>query len=383
MGPLSDLRVVDLSRNVAGPFAAMLLGDMGADVVKVERPPAGDESRRHGPPFLGEESPYFLSLNRNKRSLLLDLKEERDREAALRLLDRADVAISNYRPGVLERLGLGPEQLRERNPRLIVARVTGFGEEGPWADRPAYDHIIQGMSGLMSVTGSPESGPFRVGVSISDLLSGLFTVYGILSALHERDRRGRGQVVDVSLLAATLAALTFQGGLHLATGERPRRHGNDHPMIAPYGTFATQDGHLNLAVGNDAMFARLCSALGAPELADEPRFAGNPQRVENRTSLHEALGERFRTRTTAAWLDVLGSAGVACGPVLGIDEALAHPAALALGMVQELDHPTAGRIRLLGLPVKLGGTPAAIHRPPPTLGQHTRELLEELGVSDD
>ncbi|GAC1653112.1 MAG: CoA transferase [Candidatus Dormibacteraceae bacterium] len=378
-GPLADLRVVELSRNVAGPFAAMLLGDLGADVVKVERPPRGDEARRHGPPFVGGESPYFLSLNRNKRSIVLDLKDPRGRALAERLLDRADVAISNYRPGVLERLGLDADSARARNPRLIFSRITGFGESGPWANRPAYDHIIQGMSGLMSVTGTQASGPLRVGVSISDLLTGLYLLYGILGALHARDRTGVGDVVDVSLLAATLASLTYQAGDHFATGSRPQPHGNDHPMIAPYGTFQTADGHLNLAVGNDPMFGALCRALGLESAAGDERYSDNPARVRHRRELHDLIGDRLRVEATAHWLAVLGTAGVACGPVLGIDEALAHPAAVALGMVQEVDHPTAGRVKMLGLPVHLGGGGVSLRLPPPRLGEHTQAVLSELG----
>ncbi len=377
---LAGLRVIDLSRNVAGPFAAMLLGDLGADVVKVERPPKGDEARRHGPPFLAGESPYFLSLNRNKRSLLLDLKDEAGVAVARRLLAGADVAISNYRPGVLERLGLAPESLRHENPRLILARVTGFGPNGPWAGKPAYDHIIQGMSGLMSVTGSEDCGPFRVGVSISDVVTGLFAAYGVLAALHERERSGRGQVVDVSLLGATIAGLTFQAAQYLAGGERPRRRGNDHPMIAPYGTFPTADGNLSLPAGTDAMFGRLCRELGLPE---DDRFQDNPGRVRHRAELHEAICLRLRQRTTDEWSERLTEAGVACGPVLHVDEALTHPATTALGMVQEVDHPAAGRIRMLGFPVQLSATPASTRQAPPLLGQHTAEVLAELGYSRD
>ena len=370
---------MDLSRNVAGPFASMLLGDMGADVVKLERPPRGDEARHHGPPFVAGESPYFLSLNRNKRSVVVDLKQPAGREVALTLLDRADIAISNYRPGVLERLGLGVDTVRERNSRLIFARISGFGTRGPWADRPAYDHIIQGMSGLMSITGTKTSGPLRVGVSISDLLTGLFCLYGVLSALHARDQTGQGDVVDVSLLGATLASLTFQAGDYFATGSRPQPTGNDHPMIAPYGTFATEDGHLNLAVGNDPMFRSLCRALDLGDLSADTRFAANPARVEHRRELHDLIGARLGAATTEHWLTSLGEAGVACGPVLGIDEALSHPAAAALEMVRELHHPTAGAIQMLGLPVALAGDGPSIRRPPPMLGEHTAEVLAEAG----
>ncbi len=381
MSYFSGLRVVDLSRNVAGPLSGMLLGDLGADVVKVESP-RGDDARRHGPPFVHGESAYFLSLNRNKRSVVLDLKQSGGREALIRLLSRADVAISNFRPGVLERLGLPPDQIMDRNPRLVLAQISGFGPAGPWAGQPAYDHIIQGISGLMSITGTEETGPLRVGVSISDVLTGLYTVYGVLAALLERERTGRGQLVDVSLLGATLASLTFQAGQFLTAGVCPQPLGNDHPMIAPYGTFTTADGHVNLAVGNNAMFERLCATLGCPELAADPRFVDNPARVRHRIELKAALNAGLARRTTAEWLVALGEAEVAAGPVLRIDEALAHPATLALEMIREVDHPVAGRLRLLGSPVRLSETRTEVRTAPPVLGQHTREVLAEAGCSD-
>ena len=379
MPPLTGLRVIDFSRNVAGPLATMLLGDMGAEVVKVERPPRGDEARYHGPPFLKGESPYFLSLNRNKRSLVLDVKTPAGRDLAIQLCRKADVAVNNFRVGVMDRLGLGWEQLHVENPRLVFCNITGFGKDGPAAKYPAYDHIIQGMSGLMSVTGTPASGPLRVGVSISDILTGLFALYGILSALHGRDRSGQGEEVNVSLLDASIAALTFQAGAFFATGERPRPLGNDHPMIAPYGTFATADGYLNLAVGNDRMFRALCESLDLAKLPDEPRFGDNPARVRHRAELHDELGKRFIQRTTGEWVEQLGAAGVACGPVLGIDEVFQHPQVLHQRMVEMVDHSTAGPIQLLGLPAKLTKDPGAIQSPPPILGQHSAEILQELG----
>lgn len=381
MSYFSDLHVVDLSRNVAGPLSGMLLGDLGADVVKIENP-RGDDARRHGPPFVHGESAYFLSLNRNKRSVVLDLKQAGGREALTQLLSRADVAISNFRPGVLERLGLPPAQIMSRNPRLVLAQISGFGPAGPWAGRPAYDHIIQGISGLMSITGTEETGPLRVGVSISDVLTGLYTVYGVLTALLERERTGRGQLVDVSLLGATLASLTFQAGQFLTAGVCPQPLGNDHPMIAPYGTFTTADGHVNLAVGNNAMFERLCVTLGCPDLVVDPRFVDNPARVCHRSELKAALNACLARRTTAEWVIALGEAEVAAGPVLRIDEALAHPATLALEMIREVEHPVAGRLRLLGSPVRLSETRTEVRTAPPTLGQHTREVLAEAGCSD-
>jgi crotonobetainyl-CoA:carnitine CoA-transferase CaiB-like acyl-CoA transferase len=380
--PLNDLRVIDLSRNVAGPLATMLLGDMGAGVVKIERPPRGDEARYHGPPFVGQESPYFLSLNRNKRSLVLDVKAPVGREVALELCRRADVLVNNFRPGVMDGLGLGWERLRTENPRLIVCNITGFGKDGPGAGYPAYDHIIQGMSGLMSVTGSEASGPFRVGVSVSDILAGLFALYGILSSLHGRERSGIGEEVNVALLDASLAALTFQAGAYFATGERPRPHGNDHPMIAPYGTFRTADGFLNLAVGNDRMFCSLCESLGLAELPSDPRFVDNPARVRHRAELHSSLAARLAERPAGEWVDRLRAAGVACGPILGIDQVFQQPQVMHQRMVERLEHPTAGPISLLGLPVKLDRDPGAVQSPPPGLGEHSAEILHELGFDD-
>jgi crotonobetainyl-CoA:carnitine CoA-transferase CaiB-like acyl-CoA transferase len=382
MPPLTGLRVVDFTRNVAGPFATMLLGDMGAEIIKIERPPRGDEARYHGPPFLDGESPYFLSLNRNKRSLVLDLKAPRGLELARTLCDRADIVVNNFRAGVMDRLGLGWLELRATNPRLIACNITGFGQDGPLAHAPAYDHIVQGMSGLMSVTGTEASGPLRLGVSISDTLTGLFALYGILAALYNRERSGLGEEVNASLLASSVAALTFQAGAYFATGQRPRPHGNDHPMIAPYGTFRTSDGHLNISVGNDRMFRSLCAAIGRTELLTDPRFGDNPARVDHRAALHEVLGARFAERPTADWLELLGAAGVACGPVLGIDEILHHPQVIQQQLVETVEHDALGSVDLLGLAVKLSRDPAAIRSAPPGLGRDSADVLRELGCDD-
>lgn len=379
-GPLAGLRVVEFARNVAGPFCGQALGDMGAEVVKVEQPPRGDPARGHGPPFVGGESPYFLSLNRNKRSVVIDCKHPAGREVALRLLSTADVLLHNLRPGAMDRLGLGHSAAAERNPRLIYCHVSGYGRTGPWATRPAYDQILQGMSGLMSVTGDPATGRvYRVGVAIGDVLTGAMAAFGVVCALLARQSTGRGQEVDASLLASLLASLTFQSGRYFATGERPVPQGNDHPTIWPYGTFAAADGPLNICVGNDAMFERFAEALAAREWAADPRFATNALRVQHRGALRNLIEARLATDARASWVERLAAAGVAAGPILGVDEVFAHAQVVAQGLVATMQHSRAGAVRAVGPAVGLSQTPASVRRPPPALGEHTDEVLAELG----
>ena len=387
-GPLAGIRVADCSTVLAGPYCTMLLADLGADVVKVE-PPEGDTTRGWGPPWVGSEAAgtrtaaYYLAVNRNKRSIRLDLKQDAGREVLRGLLRRSDVLVENQRVGGLERLGFGDDVLRELNPDLVHLAITGFGTVGPDAARPGYDFVIQALGGLMSITGDPDAQgghPLKVGVAISDVVSGLFGAISVLAALLGRERAGApGQRVDVSLLGSTLAVLVNQAQNAFVTGRAPGRLGNAHPNIVPYETFATADGELAIAVGGERQWPKLCAALGVPALAAEPRFATNGDRVERRAELRPLLAERFLARPTAAWLAALDEAGIPCGPINDVATAFASPQAQALGMTVELSHPVLGPVRQAGIPFALSATPASIRTPPPLLGEDTRAVLAELG----
>jgi crotonobetainyl-CoA:carnitine CoA-transferase CaiB-like acyl-CoA transferase len=365
--------VADFSRVLAGPFATMLLGDLGAEVVKVEHPEGGDETRGWGPPFLGEHSTYYLSVNRNKRSVALDLRHEPDLEAALTLAGRADVLVENFKAGALERLGLGYERVAAANPGLVWCSISGFGR-GPGAELPGYDFLVQAMSGLMSITGPPGE-PTKVGVALVDVLTGLYAASGILAALRERDRTGRGQLVEASLLGSALASLVNQASSYLCTGRPPQAMGNRHPSITPYETLATADRPLVVAVGNDGQFARLCRAVGRPQAADDPRFATNRARVEHREALVAVLEEALAARGAADWVAVLGDAGVPCGLVNHVGEAFALAERLGLDPVV-----AAGGVPQVANPIRLAATPASYRRPPPALGEHTAEVLAWLAA---
>ncbi len=373
-GPLEGVLVADLSRVLAGPLATMLLGDLGADVVKVEHPDGGDETRAWGPPFLDGVSTYYLAVNRNKRSVALDLKDERGLAAAIALAERADVLVENFRSGALERLGLGFERVRERNPGLVWCSISGFGQAAG-AGLPGYDFLVQAAGGLMSITGQAGGEPTKVGVAVVDVLTGLYALVGILAALRERDRSGGGQRVEVSLLGSALAGLVNQASSYLCTGQAPRAIGNRHPSIAPYETLTAADRPLVVAVGNDAQFARLCGVLGLPEAAGDPRFASNAARVGNREALVAVLEEALGRRDAAAWVPLLTEAGVPCGLVNDVGEAFALAERLGLGPVVEV----AGVPQVAG-PIGLSGSPASYRRPPPALGEHTAEVLRWLGV---
>jgi crotonobetainyl-CoA:carnitine CoA-transferase CaiB-like acyl-CoA transferase len=377
--PLAGVRVLDLTRAMTGPFCTLMLGDMGADVVKVELPGKGDEARGWGPPFVGGESSYFLSVNRNKRSLTLNLRSEAGQAVAWRLIEWADVLVENFSPGTMERLGLGHAAARARHPRLIYCSISGFGQTGPGRDKTAYDLIVQGMSGLMSITGHEDGPPTKMGVPIADITAGMFAAYAIVSALYQRERTGAGQRIDTSMLGAEVALLTYQAGTYFATGRPPQREGNKHAIITPYSTYPTQDGYVNIAVGNDGLWRRFCEALDWAELVDDERFRTNRDRRANRAALEALIEARFRTLTTAAIVRALEAVGVPCGPIYDIGQVFADPQTQHLELEQRVQHPAAGEIRQTGFPYRLATGGCAIRRPPPTLGQHTDEVLAELG----
>ena len=374
-----------MTRVLAGPSATQMLGDLGADVVKVERPGAGDDTRRWGPPFLKDadggdttESAYYLSANRNKRSLTLDYTKPEGRRVALQLAGKADVLIENYKPGTLARYGLAYDQLKPECPGLVYCSITGFGLTGPYADRPGYDFLIQAMGGIMSVTGEPNGEPMKVGVAIADLMAGMYATIAILAALRHRDATGAGQQVDLSLLDSQVAWLSNAGQYYLTSGERTPRHGNAHPTIVPYQAFAASDGHFILAVGNDSQFARFCDVAGRPELAADERFATNPARVRNRSELIAILEPVIATRRCDDWLSDLEAHLVPCGPINTLDQVFADPHVLARDMRMAMDHPLAADpIALIGSPFKLSETPVVHRHPPPTLGQHTDDVLQD------
>jgi len=387
--PLEGLTVLDFSRVLAGPYCTMQLADLGARVIKVEQPGRGDDTREWGPPFVGTESAYFLSVNRNKESLALDLKHPRARPVLDALVTRADVVVENFRPGTMERLGLGFERVHAQNPRAVYCSISGFGQTGPRHLEAGYDAMMQAEGGLMSITGADGGPPFRLGVAIADIATGMFAVQGILAALLARERALRrgsgqgGQRVDIAMLDAVTALLTYQASSAFATGVTPVRMGNRHPSIAPYDTFAAADGEFVLAVGNDEQFRRMCDVLGRPALASDERFRTNQDRVRHGDPLRAALAPLLAAWTRADLLRALTAAGVPNGAVRTVTEALADPQVAAREMIVPLEHATAGPIRVLGTPLKLSETPASVRTPPPTLGQHTVPILrEDVGLSD-
>jgi crotonobetainyl-CoA:carnitine CoA-transferase CaiB-like acyl-CoA transferase len=381
MGPLHGITVLDLTRVLSGPYCSMLLADMGARVIKVEQPGKGDDTRAWGPPFLDGESAYFLSINRNKESVTLDFKQPEGRDVLDRLLAKTDVLVENFRPGTLTKVNLDYASLQATHPRLIYCSISGFGQTGPRRREAGYDAVMQGEGGLMSITGAAGGTPFRLGVAIADIVTGMFAAQGITLALYAREQSGRGQAIDVAMLDSVVALLTYQAGICFATGAAPPRLGNRHPTIVPYETFSAADGDFVLAVGNDDLWRRFCRVAA---LDEDARFATNRQRVTHYDELRPILAERLRTRTRAQWIEALTAAGVPCGSVRDLAEVFADPQVAAREMIATLEHPIAGSLKLLGTPLRLSDTPGAIRTPPPMLGQHTEAVLtNDLGFSSE
>ncbi|MCI0825897.1 MAG: CoA transferase, partial [Chloroflexi bacterium] len=373
---------LDLTRALAGPFCTLMLGDNGADVIKVEMPGSGDDTRKWGPPFIGEESAYFLSINRSKRSLTLNLKEPQAKEIFLKLAESSDVLVENFTPGVMERFGLGYDEVKQTNPKIVYCSISGFGQDGPYRNRPAYDQIMQGISGLMSITGEPDGEPQKIGIAVTDIGAGMWSAFAIMAALHHREQHGEGQYIDVSMMDAQVAWLTYQAAYFFANGEPPKRMGAAHPTLVPYQAFMCQDGkYINVAVGSERIWARFCQGVRREDLQNDPEYAVNSDRVRNRAKLVPMLQEYFLTRPVADWVEDLQEANVPCGPINDLADVFADPQVLARNMYVEIPHPTLGSIKQTGLPIKFSLTPGRIDRHPPLLGEHNQEILEDLGYS--
>ena len=382
-GALEGVRVVDLTRVLAGPLCAMWLGDMGADVIKVERPGSGDDTRAWGPPWAGTESAYYLGVNRNKRSLTLDLSQPRGLEILRDLIRGADVVLDNFKIGTLDRWGLTDDWYEAEAPAAVRATISGYGSTGPKAAMPGYDFILQAETGLMAITGEPDGESMKLGVAIVDVCTGMLAAMSVLGGLAARERTGKGQRIELSLHDTGLQMLANVAANHLVSGADAVRYGNGHPNIVPYRTYPAADGELAVTVGNDTQFARFARVVGHDEWASDPRFARNADRVANRDLLDGLISDRLATRTRAEWIPDLEADGIPCGPINSVAEALASPQTIARGMAATVEHPTAGELALTGVPFRMSGTPAAVRRPPPTLGQHSREVLAtELGLDD-
>jgi crotonobetainyl-CoA:carnitine CoA-transferase CaiB-like acyl-CoA transferase len=378
---LDSIKVLDLTRFVAGPFCTQLLADMGAEVIKIESPDRGDETRHQGA-IVNGESWYFVGLNRNKKSLTLDLKSLEGKEIFRRLAREADVVVENFRPGVMRNFGFDYENLNQINPRLVYCGISGFGKDGPYALRPAFDFIAQGLSGFMSITGFPDREPVRTGIPISDSVAGIYAAFGILAAIVAREKTGRGQEVQTSLVDAMVSILSYLSAEYFAQGKIPKRGGNDHPVLCPYGTFPAADGHINIAPSGEHMWERLAQALGLEELARDPRFKTNADRLKNREELNRRVAEITSRKPMVEWIEFLNKEGVPCGPINNIAQALEDPQIRHQKMVLTVDQPT-GPMRILGFPVKLSETPAALQKPAPKLGEHNGEILARLGFSEE
>ncbi len=380
--PLEGVVLLDMTRFLSGPFCTMLLGDMGAQVIKVEPLEVGDDTRAWAP-FIGGQGTYFLSTNRNKKSLCVDTRRKQGVEVLKRLVQKSDVFVENFKPGLMDRLGLDFRAMIDLNPRLIYCSISGFGQTGPYRDRPGYDQILQGMSGLMSITGTEESGPVRVGLAIGDILTALFATYGILCALYARERTGKGQWVTTSILEATIGILTMQAGKFFATGQPPGPAGNHHPVISPYGVYRTQDKPINISVGTETMWKNFCQVIDKPELEKDERFQNNNERVKNRPTLNRLIEQSLSRKTQDEWIEALNQAGIPCGPIYTLDQVFKDPQVLHQKMLLEVDRPKVGKIPMTGLPVQLSENPPEVLLPPPLLGEHTAEVLQKFGFSPE
>lgn len=379
--PLDGIKVLDLTQFMAGPFCTMLLADMGADVIKIEKPDGGDDIRRSGPPFVNGESAAFMGINRNKRSVVIDLKSDEGQSIVRRMARNADVLVENMRPGTMDRMGLGYEDLRNENPALVYCSISGFGTTGPYKDRPGFDLMAQGMSGLMSITGVAGGPPMRNGPPITDLNAGIYAAFGVMNAYVSRLKTGKGQHVDASLLEAGIAYTIWESAMFFATGVPPGPVGSGHHLSAPYQAFATTDGYVMVGGANQANWERLCGAIGREDLLEDEKFASNALRMQNLALLEETLHQTLSQQTTAHWLEALGSAGVPCGPINDMADVYADPQVAARDMVVELEHPSAGTTRNIGVPIKLSETPGSVREAAPTLGQHTDAVLAEHGYA--
>ncbi|WP_106494609.1 CaiB/BaiF CoA transferase family protein [Lentibacillus sp. Marseille-P4043] len=380
-GALENIKVLDLSRVLAGPYCTMVLGDLGAEVIKVEAPGGSDDTRKWGPPFENGVSAYYLCANRNKKSITVNLKSSAGIEVIKKLVRESDVIINNFKSGTMERFGLDYETLAKINPGIVYCSITGFGETGPYQNMPGYDFIIQAMSGLMSITGDKDSGPQKLGVAITDILTGLYACIGIQGALLERTQSGKGQKLDISLYDAAVSSLVNIGSNYLMSGKIPQALGNHHANIVPYQTFLTADGEMVIAVGNDNQFKALCAILGKPELAHDERYKTNPNRVQHREELVPLLQDVFSTKSTAYWQEQCRQGKIPCGPIQNIEEVTNDPQLQARNMFIECEHPTAGQVKMIGSPLKLSRTPTKVKRHPPDAGEHTDEILTQLGIT--
>ena len=386
MKALEGVKVVDLTRALAGPYCTMMLGDYGADVVKVELPGTGDDTRGWAPPHIGDQSAYFLSINRNKRSLTLNLRHDDGRRIFMDMAKSADVVVENFTPGVVDRLGIDYASVKALNPGVVYCSVSGFGQTGPYRSKSAYDQVMQGLGGIMSLTGEPDGAPVKMGIALTDIGAGMLAAYGIMTALYHREARrsGEGQYIDVSMLDLQVAWLTYMGGTYFATGNNPEKVGAAHPTLVPYQAFMCQDGkYINIAVGSERLWERFCKAMGREDLQSHPDYAMNGDRVRNRSSLVPNLQEEFLKKPVAQWVAQLEEGGVPCGPINELSDVFSDPQVTARDMLLEIPHPTLGRIKQAGIPIKFSATQGSIDRHPPLLGEHTDEILEELGYSSD